>query len=198
VIHPFLKNFRQGHVCLHPTDSLPGLTFDPFNPAAFDALTAVKGERLGKGFIGLVDSMDTALRFWEPLPGDWEQRLRKLWPAPLSVIWTPSRRAPRCMLAPEGTLALRVPLLDPALDWFSECLLALGHPIPTTSVNRVGEPAATTWDAAREAVRSSPNVFFPVDPVPPLTGQPSTLIRLLPDGQYEILRQGAFPCENLP
>ena len=64
----FLGAFQQGRTCLHPTDSVPGLTFDPTSASAIENFFSVKG-RGEKGFVCLSSSLETALNFWQPLPG---------------------------------------------------------------------------------------------------------------------------------
>ena len=56
-------------VCLHPTDSVPGLTFDPEDETALERLAVIKN-RVGpaKPFVGLVGSTSQALSCFAALP----------------------------------------------------------------------------------------------------------------------------------
>src|SRR5687767_10189300 len=125
----FVRALTGGHACLHPTDSLPGLAFDPASEVGRLAVLGFKGRKDGKPFVGLCPSIDTALRNWEPLPTPWEAILQEAWPAPLSVAYKASASAPRSLVATDNTIALRVPQLRPEHVWLNEVLTELGRPL---------------------------------------------------------------------
>lgn len=185
----FLDAYRAGAVCLHPTDSLPGLTFDPRSEKAREALYQWKGRDALKPTLSLVANVDLALKQWLPLPGAWEDHVRKLWPASLSVVWKASRECPPSLHGPDGTVALRVPVLTNEIEWFRDGLRILAEPVPTSSVNRSGEPAASTWREALQRTRGS-GIFCPEGIDPTFVGAPSTVIRILEDGRWKLLREG--------
>ncbi len=184
----FLQHFRLGQVCLHPTDTICGLTADPANKAALQRLAACKGRAESKSFVHLVDSLATALAFWEPLPGNWETLLASIWPNPLTVIW--KQRANSGLHTPDTTLALRWGQLP---SWYQLVLAALKRPIPTTSVNHADAPAITDW-AEAVAWLEKHHGYAPRGwcNMGPRKNTPSTLIRLDEDGTFQVLRQGAF------
>ncbi len=193
----FWKALVDGKVCLHPTDSLPGLTFDPTNGAAAANLEAIKGQKIGSGLIGLVCNLEQAKRFWQPLPFVWEERLAKLWPAPLSVIWRAAPSAPACLLSRDGMLGLRAPALAPEANWYSEVLATATWPLPSTSVNLKGEPPIRDWTAAAQFVRSYEFGYADTGLGAPSVGLPSTLIVVSADGSHRILREGAVKATDL-
>ena len=97
--HDFLGALDQSFVCLHPTDTVPGLTFDPLSRKASERLQAIKGRDPAKTFLGLVADVYEAKRFWQELPAPWSRLLEDIWPAPLTVIWKANSRAPKVMVA---------------------------------------------------------------------------------------------------
>lgn len=190
----FLESMKEGRLCLHPTDTLPGLTFDPDSVQSRAALVELKG-RLDptKPFLGLVDCVTKALHYYESLPGTWLRALAELWPGPLSVVWKASVAAPRSLVAPDGTIGLRVPELPAGAEWFQEVLANMERPLPTTSVNRAGEPPATAFEDAGKLLETAKASFVPAwSPPKPVRTAPSTVIRILPSGSYTVLRQGAM------
>ena len=194
----FIAALHAGRVCLHPTDTLPGLTFDPTNEFGRRALIAVKGRPETKPLLALVATPALARSFFAPLPGDWQRLLGLLWPAPLSVVWRASNQAPKALIAADGTIGLRVPLLHPDAAWFHYVLERLEIPLPTTSVNRSGEPAITTFAAASAFLKSEERTYLPAwDQRLTLAQQTSTVIRLHPDGTFTLLRAGAVALEYL-
>lgn len=191
----FIAAFRQGLVCLHPTDTLPGLTFDPHSENGLKNLQAFKQHREGKGFVHLAPCVDIALQFWQPLPEPWPETLQRIWPAALTVVW---RAADSDRYGTEDeTLAIRVPLLQDC--WFKDCLRAL-ELIPSTSVNPSGEPPLSLV-AAISLLRNKSQFYIPY----PFfnaereseTAQPSTIISISIDGSYSLLRHGAFALQSL-
>jgi tRNA A37 threonylcarbamoyladenosine synthetase subunit TsaC/SUA5/YrdC len=71
-------------------------------------------------------------------------------------------------------------------------------PLPTTSVNRTGEkPAHGYTEAAKRLVAAAGTFVLPWDGNPPPVQQPSTVIRINPDGTFSVLRRGALSPDAL-
>ncbi|MGE0172047.1 MAG: L-threonylcarbamoyladenylate synthase [Oligoflexales bacterium] len=188
---------KSNLVCLHPTDSIPGLTFDPNSGDAQASLERIKG-RVGKqGYIGLVADFDVAQKFWQPLPGKWKTILSEMWPCPLSVGWLANEKCPRSLLADDGTACFRFPSLK-GQEWLRDVMRALDFPLPTTSVNRTGTPAIVEWGEAVDWAKSDSNVFSYELPFP-TKGQalPSTLIKIAANGTFSVLRPGCFDVSKI-
>ena len=192
----FEEAYRSGKVCLHPTDSLPGLTFDPALEGGFSCLKGIKGPRIGKSFVSLAASYEKALSFWQPLPGPWPGLLSKVWPGPLSVIWLASEKVCPTLVAPDGSLCLRVPSLSQKVSFFHDFLLASEQPVPSTSVNKEGMPSATSWKEAVSFLEGTGAYVPPIDDAPSLAA-PSTVIKIASDGGYTVIREGAIKREAL-
>ncbi len=190
----FLESLRQGRLCLHPTDTLPGITFDPDSAEGRQALVELKGRvDAAKPFLGLIDCVTKAQRYYETLPSGWMRVLAELWPGPLSVVWKASHEAPASLVAPDGTIGLRVPELPSEAAWFQSVLVALDRPLPTTSVNRAGEPPATEFSDAGRLLALAKASHVPAwSPAQAAQRAPSTVIRIQTDGTYAVLRQGAM------
>ena len=195
LIEDFTKAFELGSVCLHPTETLPGFSFNPESKKAKENLYLLKGRAPEKTSISLVASLEKAKKFWEPLPHKWNRALSRLWPAPLSVIWKASDRAPACLVSQEKLIALRCPKFLPESGWMSDVLEALTVPFPSTSVNSSGESSCQTWQEALDFCDDKFVVFIPkLDPDPSFFEKPSTLI-LIEGASFKILREGALDCD---
>ena len=192
----FLRAYSSGSVCLHPTDTIPGLTFDPFHRDAFKSFVQVKTRPPSKSLLGLVGSIDVALKYWQPLPGHWHSILRTLWPAPLSVVWTASEHCPKSLRNEDNTAGFRMPDLDESYQWFTEILHEIDHPLPTTSVNTSGQPPITDWQQAASFLQDQPNCWA-TNLDGPLNSTPSTVIALDEHGGFQVLRHGAFDPQNI-
>lgn len=192
----FLAEVKAGAIALHPADTVPGLTCWP---SQLETLSEFKGRRPDQSFLFLAATRAQALALWQPLPGRWPEALAQLWPGPLTVVFAPSAAGQK--LQQGESLAVRVPRLEGRASWFRQVLAA--SPLPSTSANATGEPAATSWQAATKAMAAMPDVFVPAlapdqgadqDSQPP---QPSTLIRIDGPHEFTTLRAGAIEAATI-
>jgi tRNA A37 threonylcarbamoyladenosine synthetase subunit TsaC/SUA5/YrdC len=194
-IEAFAEAWLGGKVCLHPTDTLPGLSFHPRIPSAQDDFMAIKDRPENKRPICLVADQDVAKRSWQALPSAWDAALQRIWPASLSVIWLASESCPESLVASDGTVAFRMPHWSAEKLWMRELLLTLDLPFPSSSVNRSGEAAEESWVGALAFAAQAARAIYTPDwagPSPAIRALPSTVIRLQSDGSYEVLREGAL------
>ena len=183
----FIEAYRQQSLCIHPTDTLWGLTCDM--ERAQHRLFSYKGHtNKRKGFVQLVAKTDDALRLWQPLPGKWAETLDRLWPAPLTVVW--QGRTP--YVENGGTLALRVPSLSSSHLWFRDCLVELA-PLISTSVNVSGQPPMSSQEI-RKNLANDPRFYLPpaINKENKQLNKASTIIAITKDGNFQVLRLGAF------
>ena len=188
----FVDAYAQGLLCLHPTDTLLGLT-----SSNYSALTAYKQRPPQQGYVHLAADFAAACRAWQPLPVEWHRHLRKIWPAPLTVVWQAAN--PEQQGTQDGQLAIRVPCLPQQAAWFAACLHLL-QLIPSTSVNAHAEPPLSLA-AALARGRDDDRLHVP-EPLQQASADmpalPSTLIKLHPDGTWQLLRNGAYDQGLLP
>ena len=190
-----LRALEMGKVCLHPAGTMPGLTCDIENPAAMKMLMSFKLRPTGKPFIGLISDLDQAFQFWRPMSKVWRDALKAVWPGHLTVIHGAEKVS--FPLGEGQTLALRMPIFSPRDQWMNEVLSQLKVPLPSTSVNRSGEAPAATWKEAL-AFGKAHGIFVPaLTHDPEFSGTPSTVIQILDDQSYRVLRKGGFDLEVL-
>lgn len=189
----FRRSLADGKVLIHPTDTIAGLTCDPHHPSASQRLLALKGYDQSRPLIGLAANTQVALRCFLDLPSVWAERLARTWPAPLTVVWRASTHAPQSIVGSDGTIAIRVPVLPPAADWFAKILDQMGGPLPSTSINLKGAAAATTWEACENFAQTH-KIFLPPQQFLPIgvSTLPSTIIAPHADGTFTVLRPGAI------
>jgi L-threonylcarbamoyladenylate synthase len=201
-----LLKLATGGVLVVPTDTLPGLSFDPRDSRALATMAAIKPRDDIKNFIGLAADTDAALRFWQPLPKGVHAFLRLAWPGPLSVVWHASNIAPASMISKFGKICLRVPRLEADRRWVRSLLQALDFPLPTTSINRTGEVPCRTNDEVLAFARTNAvemikggdgSLIGPSEPSVGAATLPSTVIDIADDGTIQVLRAGAVSREQL-
>lgn len=200
----FIQAWQQGFVCLHPTDTIPGLSFNPRSNEGLQRFCDIKGRRPDKTTICLLASVELAKTYWLALPAGWQRALSKGWPAGLSLIWYASSRVPESLVRDDGTIAFRVPQFSDHDRWMSDVLTELQIPFPTSSVNQSGEPSAACWSDAVKKLDGLAGIYIPNDQTNSESvsnkAVASTLIRICEDDQgsgYQIIREGSFDERNL-
>jgi len=169
---------RHGVVVI-PTETFYGLAADPRDPEAVAKVFALKGRDAAKGLLVVAADLAQAAQL-AVIPPLWQQRLAKVWPAPLTVVFPARRPLP----ASGSSVAVRVP--DHAL---LRALLAQVGPLTATSANLAGEPPAREVEALG-SVGEGADLVLDGGPTP--GGAPSTLLDAL-TVPPRILRPGAFP-----
>lgn len=189
----FLTAWNSGQVCIHPTDTLPGLSFNPLLPSSKKLLFKIKQRESSKPPVSLIGSLDKALIFWQPLSSLWLQLLKAVWPGPVTIIAKASDQAPTALVSDDGFLALRLPNLSNNKSWLKEVLEAIETPFPTTSVNISGFPPCTTWQDATETFQKN-EVYIPQWQTTDsqFLDLPSTIVKIENDHSYKIIRSGAL------
>lgn len=192
----FLEALERGLVCLHPTDTLPGLSFNPASKEARKRLYTLKGRDFGKTLISLVSSLDKAKSFWKPLPQGWEKILGQLWPSKLTVVWKASSLVPGNLVGEDGSIALRCPQFSASSDWMMRVLGSVSYPLPSTSVNFSGEKSKKTWEEASLFCEEK-GIFIPnLEKIQKFSEKASTIIRL-EEKSFKVLREGAVTEETI-
>ena len=128
---------RAGEVIALMTETLWGLSADPFSRLAMERLATLKGRDGGKGFLCLVPSLDSLATLGVSVNERTMDALRRLWPSPVTVILPSARLLPAS--GGFSTVAVRMPAAEALL-----CLLRATGPLASTSANTEGDTPATT------------------------------------------------------
>ena len=137
----------SGGVLLLPTDTLPGFHCRADIPAAVHRIARLKGRDAAKPLLVLAADLDQAGLVTGALDGRQAAYCRRCWPGPFSLILPAAPLLPPDVTAGTGTVAVRVPDLEP----LRSLLKVVGFPLVSTSVNLDGQPPAGTLAAAVEA-----------------------------------------------
>jgi L-threonylcarbamoyladenylate synthase len=179
----------KGELVVLPTDTVYGIGADAFRPAAVTSLLAVKGRGRDMPPPVLVGSVRAASALVEDLGPYGQELIDEFWPGGLTLICRASRSLKWDLGDTKGTVAVRMPQDQVALD-----LLAQTGPMAVSSANLTGQPAATTAEAAREQLGDAVEVYL--DGGPCETDVPSSIVDLTGD-MPRLLRGGAVPIGRL-
>ena len=179
----------KGELVVLPTDTVYGIGADAFRPGAVQALLDAKGRSREMPPPVLVGSVRAANALVEDLGPYGQELIDEFWPGGLTLICRSSRSLKWDLGETKGTVAVRMPQDQVALD-----LLTQTGPMAVSSANLTGQPAATTAEGAREQLGESVAVYL--DGGPCETDVPSTIVDLTGD-MPRLLRGGAVPIGRL-
>lgn len=199
VVHRAVQALVEGKLVGFPTETVYGLAASALCPAAVDRLAEVKGRCPGQPFTLAIKSADEALDYAPSMSPLALRLARRCWPGPITLVVDGSQEesltrqlAPNIqeMVAPQGTVGLRVPAHDVVLD----VLRMIAGPIVLTSANRTGNIEATT--AAEVVAAMGDDVQLVLDDGPCRYGQPSSVVRVGGDS-FKMLREGVVSEQSL-
>ncbi|GAB3290139.1 L-threonylcarbamoyladenylate synthase [Hymenobacter tenuis] len=171
-------------VILYPTDTVWGLGCDAEVPPAVDKVYQLKQRPAEKACIVLVADAEMFARYAEVVPPNLAELLASQ-TRPTTYVVPGSRHLAANLLAPDGTIGLRVVQDD---EFCQKVVRRLGHGLVSTSANLSGQPTPAIYkDIAPELVRGADYVvrWRQEDDAPAM---PSRVVRVLPDGGLEVVR----------
>ena len=179
-----VASMRSGGVILYPTDTVWGLGCDATSLEAVRRIAAIKGGRESKNFILLLDNASRLASYVREIP-DQAWNLIEYAERPLTIIYDGARNLPDEIIAPDGSIAIRV-----THDGFCRDLVAaLRKPLISTSANISGQPAPTVFNRIDPAILAKADYTVNWRRNDLKEAQPSTIIRLRSDGQFSFIRR---------
>jgi L-threonylcarbamoyladenylate synthase len=175
---------QKGGTIIYPTDTIWGLGCDATNRKAVTRLHSIKQRADRKSFIVLLDHADRIPEYVKEVPDKaWE--LMEQITTPLTIVYPRAKNLARNVVSYDGSVAIRIPR-DP---FVTELVKSFGKPLVSTSANFSGDaPPMAFRDISQELLAAVDHVVdFNRDRVE--STKPSTIIRLLDNGDYEVLRK---------
>ena len=190
VLQQVARALTGGGIVAFPTETLYALSADPRILPAVRRLFAVK-HRSPSHPVPFVaadpEQARTLVRLEGPLV---EAIVRRFWPGPLTLVLPLNSGHPLCSWDWGQTLAIRVPASALARGLAA----AVGVPLPATSANLSGEPAASDPSQFPPALAQCIDLLVDSGALPP--SLPSTVMSLA-GSTPRILRHGAIPAAAL-
>ena len=181
---------KRGDVVGVPTDTFYGLSADPFNLAAIEAVFQAKGRPETKALPILVSSIEQAVTLIRDVPDVFLILAHKFWPGALTLVVEATHRLPLKVTGNSGRVALRwanSPIPTAIID-------AVGGPITGTSANLSGFPSCT--NAAQIVKQLGNRLPLILDAGDTGATMASTIVRI--DGNdWTLAREGALPEEEI-
>ncbi|MBL8990363.1 MAG: threonylcarbamoyl-AMP synthase [Phycisphaerae bacterium] len=180
-----VERLRAGGLVAFATETVYGLGADAFNPAAIDAVYALKGRPAHNPLIVHVTGADMARRVVASWTDEAERLARAFWPGPLSIVLPRAADLPAIVTAGGPNVAVRCPDHPTALA----LLFEFGGPLVGPSANPSGRVSPTTAEHVRQAF--GPDRVMVLDGGPCATGIESTVVSLA-EPVARVLRPGVI------
>lgn len=187
------KAISDKQVIVMPTDTVYGIAADAFSPQAVATLLAAKGRGRNMPPPVLIARIGTMEGLATDIPDDARKLAEKYWPGPLTLILHAQPTLTWDLGETKGTVALRVPDDEIALE-----LLTATGPLAVSSANRTGQPAAQTASEAREQLAESVEVYLEAGfrPLQGTDATPSTIVDAT-GLRLRVVREGAISLDEI-
>lgn len=183
-LQPIADLLAAGRIACVPTETSYGLAADARDPAAVDAVAALKGRDDTSPIAVIAADLDQARSIAATWPAAAAELAARHWPGPLTLVVPAIAGLPARLVGPRG-VGVRVS----SHPWCAGLAALLGRPITATSANPSGQPPATSVEMARSYFGSE--VAY-LDGGPSSPGPPSTVVAIDETGALEVLRAGAI------
>ncbi len=178
---------RRGDLVVLPTDTVYGIGCDAFDAGAVASVLAAKGRGRDMPPPVLIPTARTAQGLATQVPDYAQTLMERFWPGPLTLVLKAQTSLHWDLGDTNGTVALRVPANEVALELLGEI-----GPMAVTSANTTGDPASRTVDDAVAMLAESVAVYL--DAGPSSDGEASTIIDCTGESPVT-LRLGAIAQE---
>ena len=180
---------RRGELVVLPTDTVYGVAAEVFDPVAVEALFKAKGRGRDRPPPVLVGTVRAAMALIQELSDSGKDLIDEFWPGPLTVICRSSPTLVWDIGDSKGTVAVRMPLHQVALD-----LLKQTGPLAVSSAKSAAPgPMPATAAEAEAQLGDSVAVYLDAGPCP---GEPSTIVDLT-GSVPRLLRAGVITVDRL-
>ena len=182
-IHELLRILNNGGLILYPTDTIWGIGCDATNEAAVERISQLKQRPPEKGYVILADTINMVRDHVEHLHPRLETLLMHH-TRPLTIVYEKAKNLSTNALAPDGSVAMRIPQ-----DRFCKDLIHyLGKPLISTSANVSGEPFPAFFGEVSSDVIENVDYIVRYRRDDKQFQDPSVIARLGENEELEILR----------
>jgi len=183
-INNTVKALKSGGTILYPSDTIWGLGCDATSQRAAQKIYNIKGRGKESSFIILLDSLTKIPDYVNNTPDILWDLIDSI-DFPTTIIYPEAKNLAKNVMAKDGSIAIRI-----IKEGFShELIKKFGKPIVSSSANFSGEPAPLLFKDISEALIKKVDYVAETGRNVVEKMKPSTLIKLKPNGEFEILRQ---------
>jgi len=179
-----LEVLKNGGVILYPTDTIWGIGCDATNPEAVKRIYQIKKREDSKSMLVLMENPALLDRYVEEVPEvAWD--LIEITTTPLTVIYSGAKNLAENLIAQDGSVGIRFT----KEAFTSQLLQRLRRPLVSTSANISGEKSPAFFDEISDEIKDAVDYIVEFRQDDTTVAQPSSIIKLGPGGQIDILRK---------
>lgn len=189
-----LKVVKEGGVILYPTDTVWGIGCDATNEKAVSKVFEIKRRSGAKSLVLLASDLDMVAMHVKEIPSI-AIDLVEVNDAPMTIIYPGAQYLAPNVIAEDGTVGIRIPLVDESLagtlkgaDFCHELVRRLRKPLVSTSANISGEPTPSCYTEISDEIKNAVDYCVPKFVDAGSTGRASQIIKLGLHGEVEIIR----------
>ncbi len=179
---------KQGGVIAYPTETSYGLGCDPRHTKALQKIYKIKKREKNKPCILIASSMSGVKKVADisklsvQAKKTFQKLAQKYWPGALTMVLP-------------GILTKTVAIRITSSFIAQQLTKKFGYPIISTSANISGSSECRSAISCKKVFKQKYKPDFILDGGTLKKSKPSTLIRILPNGGIEVLRQGAIEIQ---
>ncbi|RIJ49790.1 threonylcarbamoyl-AMP synthase [Maribellus luteus] len=179
-----LEVLKSGGIILYPTDTIWGIGCDATNPEAVKRIYDLKKRADSKSMLVLMENPALLDRYVSEVPEvAWD--LVEISTTPLTVIYPRAKNLAANLLAEDGSIGIRF-----TKEAFTSRLLQrFRRPLVSTSANVSGEKSPTFFDEISDEIKNAVDYIVEYRQDDRTPAQASSIIKLGPGGQIEIIRK---------
>ena len=187
-MHNDIKNavevLKKGGIILYPTDTIWGIGCDATKPDAVQRIYEIKKREDSKSMLVLMENPALLDRYVNEVPEvAWD--LVEISTTPLTVIYPGAKNLASNLIAADGSIGIRFT----KEEFTSKLLQRFRKPLVSTSANLSGEKSPAFFDEISEEIKSRMDYIVEYRQDDTTAAKPSSIIKLGPGGQIEILRK---------
>ena len=189
-----LKVVKEGGVILYPTDTVWGIGCDATNEKAVQKVFEIKRRSGAKSLVLLACDLDMVAMHVKEIPSI-AIDLVEVNDAPMTIIYPGAQYLAPSVVAEDGTVGIRIPLVDEELagtlkgaDFCRELVRRLRRPLVSTSANISGEPTPECFTEISDEIKNAVDYCVPKHIDSASTGRASQIIKIGLHSEVEIIR----------
>ncbi|WP_319479583.1 L-threonylcarbamoyladenylate synthase [uncultured Draconibacterium sp.] len=175
---------KSGGIILYPTDTIWGIGCDATNAEAVKRIYDIKKREDSKNILILMENPALLNRYVDEVPEvAWD--LVEISTTPLTVIYPGAKNLAANLIAEDGSIGIRFT----KEEFTRQLLQRFRRPIVSTSANISGEKSPAFFDEISEEIKESVDYIVEYRQDDRMASKPSSVIKLGPGGQIDILRK---------
>jgi L-threonylcarbamoyladenylate synthase len=179
-----LKIIREGGIILYPTDTIWGIGCDATNTEAVKKIYRLKQRDEAKSMIILLDTenkLESYVSDLNPLAYDLIEYAEN----PLTLVLPGAKNISPALISSDGSIGIRI-VKHP---FCQQLVQQLRKPLVSTSANISGKPAPQYFSQIAPEIIEGVDYVVDIDQHSMEIKNPSTIMRLAPNGQFEFIRR---------